>query len=393
MASHDLSSRGAPAQPGDEGSAVGLYVHVPFCEAKCTYCHFAIDPHRPGGERQERYARAVLAEMAAAEAGEADTLYFGGGTPSLLAPERLARVVEAARERFALPHGAEITVEANPRDLDAGGYRALLALGANRLSLGVQSLDDGVLAGMGRHHSADDSRRAVEEARRVGFQSLNLDLILGWPGETRERWRRGLAGVLALEPDHVSLYVLEVDGKTALSHRQRQGRLELPDDDLVADLYQETVEWLAARGLERYEISNFARPGFESRHNGKYWDDAPFLGFGMSAHSYRDGRRSWNHDLFATYCRAVEEGGAVVAGERRLTARERATEALFTGLRRRDGIELATFRGRYGLDPLVEWREGLDSAAKAGLALVEGGRLRLTDRGVLLSNEVFRAFV
>jgi oxygen-independent coproporphyrinogen-3 oxidase len=246
---------------------------------------------------------------------------------------------------------------------------------------------------MGRHHSADDSRRAVEEARRVGFQSLNLDLILGWPGETRERWRRGLAGVLALEPDHVSLYVLEVDGKTALSHRQRQGRLELPDDDLVADLYQETVEWLAARGLERYEISNFARPGFESRHNGKYWDDAPFLGFGMSAHSYRDGRRSWNHDLFATYCRAVEEGGAVVAGERRLTARERATEALFTGLRRRDGIELATFRGRYGLDPLVEWREGLDSAAKAGLALVEGGRLRLTDRGVLLSNEVFRAFV
>ncbi len=374
---------------------LGLYVHVPFCEAKCTYCHFAIDPRRPDSERQQRYVRAVLAEMASAGVGEADTLYFGGGTPSLLALERLARVVEAARERFALPPGAEVTVEANPRDLDAGGYRALLALGVTRLSLGVQSLDDGVLAGMGRRHSADDSRRAAVEARRAGFGNLNVDLILGWEGETLDRWRRNLDGFLALEPDHVSLYVLEVEGKTVLSHRERQGCLALPDDDLVADLYRETVERLAARGLERYEISNFARPGFESRHNGKYWDDAPFLGFGMSAHGYRDGRRFWNHDRFATYCRAVEEGGgaAAVAGERRLTARERAAEALFTGLRRREGVGLAAFRERHGLDPLVEWRDGLAAAFTAGLVEVAGGRLRLTDGGVLVSNEVFGAFV
>ncbi len=333
--------------------------------------------------------------MEEARPGSADTLYFGGGTPSLLAPERLARIVEVASERFALPGGAEVTVEANPRDLDADGYRALFALGAHRLSLGVQSVDDGVLVEMGRQHAAADTRRAVEEARRAGFANLNLDLILGWPGETRERWRRGLQDFLSLEPDHVSLYLLEVGGKTVLSHRQRHGRLRLPDDDLVADLYQETVERFAARGLERYEISNFARPGFESRHNGKYWDDAAFLGFGMSAHSYRDGRRFWNHDRFATYCRAVEEGGgaSAVAGERRLGARERAAEALFTGLRRRSGVELGRFRLRHGLDPLEEWAAGLEEASAAGLVAVENGRLRLTDRGVLLSNEVFRVFV
>jgi oxygen-independent coproporphyrinogen-3 oxidase len=335
------------------------------------------------------------AEMPSPERSSADTLYFGGGTPTLLSPDRIGQVVEAARQRFRLPPGVETTVEANPRDLDVTGYRHLLGLGVNRLSLGVQSLDDGVLKEMGRHHSAADARCAVEDARRAGFENLNLDLILGWPGEARERWVRQLDAVLALEPDHVSLYVLEVEGRTALAHRHRRGFLVLPDDDLVADLYQETVERLAARDLQRYEISNFARPGFESRHNGKYWDDAPFVGFGMAAHSYQDGRRWWNHDRFATYCRSVEDGGggAAVAGERSLTAREHAAEALFTGLRRRDGVDLAAYRRRHGLDPLAEWREGLGAAQAAGLVSVEAGRLRLTDRGVLISNEVFQAFV
>jgi putative oxygen-independent coproporphyrinogen III oxidase len=389
------SSREAPSFAGDEGSAIGLYVHVPFCEAKCTYCHFAIDPRRPGEDRQERYVRAVLAEMECAERRSADTLYFGGGTPSLVTPARLARLAQAARERFHLPRGAEITVEANPRDLDAAGYRQLLDFGVNRLSLGVQSLEDGVLKEMGRHHSAADARSAVDDARRAGFENLNLDLILGWPGETRERWTRQIEGLLALEPDHVSLYVLEVEGRTALAHGHSHGLVVLPEDDLVADLYQETVARLAKRGLERYEISNFARSGFESRHNGKYWDDAPFVGIGMAAHSYCDGRRWWNHDRFASYCRAVEEGGgrAASAGERLLASRDRAAEALFTGLRRSEGVDLAAYRRRYELDPLAAWREGLDAARAAGLVVVEAGRLRLTDRGLLLSNEVFQAFV
>jgi oxygen-independent coproporphyrinogen-3 oxidase len=201
--------------------------------------------------------------------------------------------------------------------------------------------------------------------------------------------------LLALGPDHVSLYLLEVEGKTVLAHRQRRGLLELPDDDLVADLYDETAARLAAQGLLRYEISNFARPGFESRHNARYWDYAPFLGFGMAAHSYRHGRRWWNHDRFAVYCRAVEQGGAGAAraGERVPGPRERAGEALFTGLRRRDGVELAAFRERHGIDPLAEWAIGLAPVLAAGLVEVASGRLRLTGRGVLLSNEVFAAFV
>ncbi|HEY3120374.1 MAG TPA: radical SAM family heme chaperone HemW, partial [Vicinamibacteria bacterium] len=277
---------------------LGLYVHVPFCEAKCSYCHFAIDPRRPDEDRQERYLRAVLVEMEWAadreSLGHADTLYFGGGTPSLVAPARLRRLIEAARALFGLAADAEITVEANPHDLDAAGYRALREAGVDRLSLGAQSFDDGVLVEMGRRHDAGDSTRAVERARAAGFDNVSIDLILGWPGETEQRWSANLAAVASLQPEHVSLYVLEVEGRTELAHRARGGRLDLPDDDLVAALYWRTVGALRKIGLERYEISNFARPGRESRHNAKYWDDVPFRGFGMAAHSYLDGRRFWN---------------------------------------------------------------------------------------------------
>jgi oxygen-independent coproporphyrinogen-3 oxidase len=372
---------------------LGLYVHVPFCEVKCSYCHFAIDPRRPGEERQERYLRALLAELAAAPAAAVDTLYLGGGTPSLLAPERLARIVAAARERFGLPNGAELTLEANPKDLDLEGYRALVDIGINRLSLGVQSLDDAVLREMGRQHTASDGIAAVGLARRAGVQSVSVDLILGWPEETGARWRASLEGVLAADPDHLSLYVLEVEEKTLLAHRARRGTLRLPDDDLVADLYSWATERLARAGLARYEISNFARPGFESRHNGKYWDDAPFLGVGMAAHSYREGRRSWNEPSFGAYCRAIEERATALAGERLLSARERAADALFTGLRRREGIDLAGFGARYGYDPLVEHAGALRGPREAGWVMTDGHRLWLTERGVLVSNEVFQALL
>ena len=379
-----------PAEP-----PLGLYVHVPFCEAKCTYCHFAIDPRRPDRARQERYVAAVLAEMAGAETAAADTLYVGGGTPSLLAADLLARVLASARARFALSASAEVTAEANPRDLDLEGYRRLREAGVNRVSLGVQAFDDGVLREMGRLHTAEDSRRAVDLAREGGFGDVSIDLILGWPGETAARWDRSLEGVAAAAPDHVSLYVLEVEGKTLLAHRARQGRADLPAEDVVADLYHRTIGFLSRAGLERYEISNFARSGHESRHNAKYWDDAPFLGFGLSAHSYRRGRRWWNAPTYGAYCAAVETRGAAgaVAGERSPGARERMGEAAFTGLRRREGIDLAAFRRRHGADLLDEYGPALRDSFEAGLLEAEAGRLRLTDRGLLLSNEVFQAFV
>jgi len=374
---------------------LGLYVHIPFCAAKCTYCHFAIDPRRPDEVRQDRYLRALLAEMEAAPAAAADTLYFGGGTPSLFSVERLAGIVDVARRRFALPGDAEVTVEANPADLDADGYRALRRAGVTRLSLGVQSFDDAVLAEMGRLHASADSVRAVEQARAAGFGNVSLDLILGWPGEAAARWERNLEAVAALAPPHLSLYVLEVEGRTLLTHRARSGTLALPEDDLVADLFHRTVEMLSGLGLERYEISNFARPGFESRHNSKYWADTPFLGFGMSAHSYHQGRRWWNVDTFGGYCRALEQGGpaAAVAGERELSPRERAQEALFTGLRRREGVDLEEFAAAHGVDVMSDYAAGLSAPFAGGLIERRGRSLRLTERGILLSNEVFRAFV
>jgi oxygen-independent coproporphyrinogen-3 oxidase len=368
---------------------------VPFCEAKCTYCHFAIDPRRPDDARQERYLGALLTEIGAAAPSAADTLYFGGGTPSLFASERLARLTAALRARFDVAPGAEVTLEANPRDLDLPGYRALRALGVTRLSLGVQAFDDQVLREMGRLHTGDDARRALDLARQAGFDNVSLDLILGWPAETRGRFTRALDQAVALRPEHVSLYVLEVEGRTLLAHRRRRGTLGLPEDDLVADLYHIAVERLDAAGLRRYEISNFARPGREARHNAKYWDDAPFVGFGLSAHSARDGRRCWNHDTFGAYVGAVERGGAAaaLAGERRLTPRERAGEALFTGLRRAEGIDLAAFHARYGVDVLDTYGAALERAFAARLLEVAAERLRLTERGVLLSSEVFEAFV
>jgi coproporphyrinogen III oxidase-like Fe-S oxidoreductase len=237
--------------------------------------------------------------------------------------------------------------------------------------------------------------RALERARAAGFDRVSLDLILGWPGETAARWERNLEGVAALDPDHLSLYVLEVEGRTLLAHRARAGRLELPEDDLVADLYRRTVDALSALGLQRYEISNFARPGRESRHNAKYWADLPFVGFGMAAHSYREGRRWWNLDTYGAYCRAVEERGplAAVAGQRVLTAGERAQEALFTGLRRREGVDLELFRTVYGVDVLADYGRDLEASFAAGLVERCGARLWLTERGVLLSNEVLQAFV
>ncbi len=374
---------------------IGLYVHIPFCEVKCTYCHFAISPGRAFEEKQERYLLALLSEIEGTPAVPADTLYFGGGTPSQMALPRLTRLLNRIRHHFPLDSEAEITLEANPKDLDVPGYRALRESGVNRLSLGLQSFDDAVLLEMGRRHTAEDSRQAFCHARQAGFQNLSLDLILGWPGESTARWNRTVDITLALEPDHVSLYLLEVEGKTVLGHRQRLGRLAQPESDLLADLYEETVARLGRAGLDRYEISNFARPGFESRHNGKYWDDVPFLGIGMSAHSYSGGVRYWNRESFGGYCRAVEEGGAAAAraGERRLSPREAAGEALFTGLRRSAGIDLAGFRERYGVDALDAYRVQLNDSFRAELLTVEQGALRLTSRGALLSNEVFQAFV
>lgn len=376
--------------------APGVYVHIPFCANKCAYCHFAIDPKKPDDERLARYWRAIAREMESARpaGGAADTLYFGGGTPSLVPPERIGELITRARSLSLVSAAdAETTLEANPADLDVRGYAELLRAGVNRLSLGVQSFDDGVLREMERRHTAEDGRRAFREARDAGFTNVSVDLILGWPGESRDRFLDAVRRAIDLRPEHLSLYVLETDGKTVVAHRERRGTLNAPDDDLVADLFLESEDLLSAAGLVPYEISNYARPGFESRHNLKYWNDTPFLAFGMSAHGYVDGRRYWNEATYGAYCGAMEHRGNALAGERALTPDERVREAAMTGLRKRAGIDRQAFAARYGVDVIDRFGDALSDVRSAGLLDVDGRRVALTRRGVLLSNEVFAAFL
>ncbi|MBK5257324.1 MAG: radical SAM family heme chaperone HemW [Vicinamibacteria bacterium] len=372
---------------------LGVYVHIPFCAQKCAYCHFAIDPGRPTDGRRDRYLRALSSEIGASAGGEADTLYFGGGTPSLVPAREIDEVIRAIKARYALASGAEITLEANPKDLDERGFSDLLEIGVNRLSLGVQSFDDAVLREMFRDHSGDDSAICVRAARAAGFTNVSMDLILGWPGETRDRFLSSLRRLLDLGPDHVSVYVLETDGKTAVAHRAKEGTLHLPNDDLVADLFNQAEDLMADEGIRGYEISNFARPGFESRHNLKYWDDGPFHAFGMSAHGFDHGVRYWNEPTFGRYCSAMEKSGGARAGEKALSRRDRLEDAVMTGLRVRRGIDRATFRARHGVDVVDEFGDSMRPSVAAGLLDVDEHAVRLTRRGVLMSSEVLSALV
>jgi oxygen-independent coproporphyrinogen-3 oxidase len=370
---------------------LGVYLHLPFCAQKCAYCHFAIDPARPPDARRDRYLRALDTEISSSKGGVADTIYFGGGTPSLIPPAQIGRILEGLRARYDLRPGAEVTLEANPRDLDERGYADLLSVGVNRLSLGVQSFDDAVLSEMFRDHTGADAAVAARSARSAGFANVSMDLILGWPGETRERFLRSLRLLLDLSPDHVSLYVLETDGKSQVAHKAAEGTLHLPDDDLVADLFNEAEDILAEASIRAYEISNFGKSGFESRHNLKYWDDGPFHAFGMSAHGFEGGVRYWNEATYGSYCAAIEARGSARAGERTLSRKERLEEAVMTGLRVRSGIDRAVFKQRHGVDVLEPFGDALRPSITAGLLAVDEDRVRLTRKGVLMSSEVLSA--
>ena len=381
-------------------SAAGIYVHIPFCRTKCTYCAFV------SGDYDEslaaRYLPALEREIAAAGAASgrprADTVFFGGGTPSLLPAAELVRVLEAVREAFDVDRGAEVTVEMNPGTIAPEKLDAYRAAGVTRASVGVQSFDDAELRSIGRVHDAAEARTAVRLLREAGFDDVSLDLIAGLPNQPRERWARNLDEALALEPDHLSLYLLELHPGTKLARDVERGRVARPDDDLAAEMYFATVDRLAAAGFVHYEISNFARPRAtgsdrRSRHNEKYWTDAPYFGFGVSAHAYTGGERRSNVRSIAGYAEAIERDGTAVAERTPLAPRERAAEAAFLGLRRLEGIDLEAFGARYGLDLLDEYRDGLAPLFEAELLEVDSGRLRLTRRGLVLSNEVFQAFV
>jgi oxygen-independent coproporphyrinogen III oxidase len=376
-----------------------LYVHVPFCRLVCAYCDFVTVGGR--ADHLPRYTGALLAELAIRPApGELRTISFGGGTPSLLDPEQVGRVIAAAKDRWTRVAVEEVALEANPSRREAPDWAGLRAAGVTRISLGVQSLRDEELHVLARGHTADEAREAFAAARAAGFDNVSIDLIYGIPGQSLADWADGLNAAIALGADHVSCYALQLalapdewaapPRPGALSWRERMAPLQ--DDELAAEQYAVAEEKLAAAGYRHYELSSWALPGRQSRHNAAYWARRPYTGIGAGAHSF-DGadERSWNMRDLDAYLAAVKGGRRPVAGVDRLDEGTRAFEALALGLRRVDGVERATFAAEFGTDPVARYADGL--AEREVLIEVDADRLRLTPMGRLLASEACLAFL
>jgi oxygen-independent coproporphyrinogen-3 oxidase len=371
------------------GRALGLYVHVPFCTKRCHYCSFNTAPlEQPADMR--RYLEAVSRESGLlAEApwtGDIaiQTIFLGGGTPSLLEPEDMAALLDAVRGHFALAPDAEITVECNPESVSRGKLAAYRAAGVNRISLGVQSLDDGILPRLGRLHDARGARAAFEAAREAAFDNLSVDLMYGLPGQDPQTWSRSVAGVLGWRPEHLSAYGLTLDAGSRWAATGVEG---LPPEGTVVEQYWALARAAADRGFEHYEISNYARPGFRSRHNQVYWRAAEYLALGPGACGFVGDVRYGNVKPVARYCATVESGALPIETSERLTRRQQLGERLILGLRLADGVPREWVDARLQDDAplartLARWRD-------AGL-LTEGlGRIVLTEAGFLVSDTLF----
>lgn len=375
----------------------GIYLHIPFCGTRCHYCNFATGGYEE--ELAERYVAALTTEIAAAVAArpaltrEIETIYFGGGTPTTLRVDQLGDLLDRCREAFQVDRKAEITVEANPGTVDVAYLAGLRARGFNRLSFGVQSFDDRELAMIGRTHGSAEARQAVAMARTAGFENVSLDLIAGLPEQRLETWRGNIAELLALAPDHISVYLLELYRDAPLQHRIERGELQAIDDETTVAMYYELVDAAARHGFEQYEISNWARPGFESRHNLKYWTGAPYWAFGISAAGY-DGHSRWSNTRnIREYIEQIGTGASPVAEETPLTAEDRQSEAVFLRLRLREGVALGAHHQRFGVDLRARYAEEIARLTEAGLVEIVNERLRITRAGKVLANEVFAAFI
>ena len=390
--------------------SVGIYIHIPFCERKCTYCNFNTTDFFEG--LAERYIDAVSREIAywgenltqvSGDPAQVDTIYFGGGTPSIVDAAHLAKLIVSCRAAFEVAPDSEVTIEINPATFSKSKVAQWLRAGINRASVGAQSFIDAELVSLSRTHTADDARRTIEVLKEAGFENISLDLIAGLPEQDLADWEFNLREALAIQAEHLSLYMLDLKEGTQLYAQVDRGLRPQPDDDLAAEMYRMISSATQVAGYEHYEISNFARivecggaepiSPFRSKHNLKYWTGAPFYGIGCGAHSYNGSARWVNVMKTDTYIERVAQTGNAIAERNELTEADRAAEALFMGLRLKEGVSLAAFRSEYGVDVIERYGDELPRLADAGLIEIGGGRLTLTAAGRLLSNEVFVSFV
>lgn len=373
----------------------GIYIHIPFCKSRCSYCDFATDVFK-NVETVERYVNALCREieffspLSTLHSPLIETIYFGGGTPSLLSPKQLEKILETIYQKFLVEKNAEITMEMNPATMTLETVREYRGLGVNRASFGAQTFDDTELKRLGRKHTAQDVRETIELLRKADFTNVSFDLIAGLPRQTLKDWERNLTEALKLNPEHLSLYLLEIHEGTPLAEQIRSKRQPLPDEDLSAEMYELMLDKIAEKGFEQYEISNFCQPRFESKHNSKYWLCEPVFAFGVSAHSF-DGKKRWSNERDTNrYVSLIEKGKSAVVYEEEI---DLASEFVFLGLRMMQGVDLADFKKRFGVDLLSKYAEDLERLESLGLVEIIENRLRLTSKGALFSNEVFAAFV
>ena len=372
----------------------GIYLHIPFCRSRCSYCDFATGLYQT--ELAESYIEALIKEVASARdwSFPVDTIYFGGGTPSLLSAMQLDRIMGILQKSFAITSDAEITMEMNPGTVTLPGLREFRNLGINRASFGAQTFDDHELARLGRSHTTTDTLQTFRDLRTAGFENVSFDLIAGLPGQSLTRWEENVDQAIMLRPEHLSFYLLEVHAGTPLADHIRKGLQPVPDDDLAGVMYERMLERAATAEYEHYEISNLCLPGRSSRHNTKYWTGAPYFGFGCSAHSYDGVRRRWSNERdIGKYLAAIENDVSSIAEQRNLSDEDIRAEAVFLGMRLMHGLDALRFRQLFCVDLFEEYKDDLQRFSEAGLVEFEGDMIRLTRAGALLSNEVFAAFV
>ena len=369
---------------------ISLYVHIPFCLRKCRYCDFATHPLRPDLTEPFLSALETEAERVGAKAkGAVKTVFFGGGTPSLLDGRQMDRLMEALRRSFNIQPQAEITLEANPETADEPRLRAYRNAGVNRLSIGAQTFDDAALKHLDRTHSSEQIDRAYRNARKAGFENVNLDMMFALPDQTMRQWREDARRAVALDPEHLSVYNLTIEPKTVFHYWNRQGRLSLPDEDLQADMYEWTLDEMERTGYPYYELSNFAKPGSECEHNLRYWRNEPHAGIGPGACGYLNGERTANARGTKGYIKRIEEGRDTIVERERLAGKAARAETIRQGLRMRGGILLTEYACRYGLNLMDDFQAEIEQLTRLGLTKLGDGALRLTRRGVLLANEAF----
>ncbi len=371
-----------------------LYLHIPYCEKKCIYCDFYSIDNMSSIEQfldaLEKELTMYAEQYSSRESFE--TIFFGGGTPSLLPPSTLERILKALHSHYRIDSGAEITVETNPGTVDAEKLRGYRSLGVNRLSIGIQSFHPDELKFLSRIHTADEATACVENAYRAGFDNVSVDLIFSLPGQTLERWKENLRRAIALQPKHISAYSLIVEQHTPLFTMVQEGTVKpLPEEKDTA-MYETTLAMMAENGFRQYEVSNFAMPGFECLHNKNYWNHSNYLSFGPSAHSFwkehsTRGRRWWNSRSIAHYCDAIGKGTFPVAGSENVDKDTMFSEAVFLGLRTGE-LSATTLQQLYGVDMLSDRSEKLKMLSDEDLLHINDRRITLTRRGIMVCDAI-----